>query len=32
MSDKTKTIINYSVMYLGFILIVGSILFNLFSY
>ena len=32
MSDKTKTIINYGVMYIGFLLIVGSIMFNLISY
>jgi hypothetical protein len=32
MSEKTKTVINYSIMYIGFILIVGSIMFNLFSY
>ena len=29
MSDKTKTAINYGIMYLGFISIVGSITFNL---
>jgi hypothetical protein len=29
MSDKTKTAINYGVMYLGIISIVGSITFNL---
>ena len=29
MSEKTKTAINYGIMYLGFILIVGSITFNL---
>jgi len=29
MSDKTKTVINYGIMYLGIISIVGSITFNL---
>ena len=29
MSEKTKTAINYGVMYLGIISIVGSITFNL---
>jgi len=30
MSEKTKTAISYGIMYLGFILMVGSIIFNLF--
>jgi len=29
MSDKTKTAINYGIMYIGFISIIGSITFNL---
>jgi hypothetical protein len=29
MSDKTKTAINYGIMYVGIISIVGSITFNL---
>jgi|13_taG_2_1085334.scaffolds.fasta_scaffold06570_4 hypothetical protein len=32
MSEKTKTAINYGIMYLGFIAMVGSIIFNLFAY
>lgn len=28
MSDKTKTVINYGIMYLGFISMVGSIIYN----
>ena len=29
MSDKTKTVINYFIMYIGFLAMIGSILFNL---
>jgi len=29
MSDKTKTAINYGIMYLGIISIVGSVLLNM---
>ena len=29
MSEKTKTVINYSIMYLGIISIVGSVLLNM---
>jgi len=29
MSKKTKEILNYSIMYIGFLAMVGSILFNL---
>ena len=32
MSEKTKTAINYGIMYIGFIAIVGSIIFNIFAY
>jgi len=28
MSDKTKTAINYGIMYVGFISMVGSIIYN----
>ena len=28
MSDKTKTAINYGIMYLGFISMIGSIIYN----
>ena len=28
MSEKTKTAINYGIMYLGFISMVGSIIYN----
>ena len=28
MSDKTKTAINYGIMYIGFISMVGSIIYN----
>ena len=28
MSEKTKTVINYGIMYLGFISMVGSIVYN----
>jgi hypothetical protein len=28
MSEKTKTVINYGIMYLGFISMVGSIIYN----
>jgi len=31
MSDKTKEVINYGVMYVGFLAIVGSIVFNLIT-
>ena len=29
MSEKTKTAINYGIMYLGFLAMIGSIVFNL---
>ena len=29
MSDRNKEIINYSVMYIGFLAMIGSIVFNL---
>ena len=29
MSKRTKEILNYSVMYLGFLAMIGSIVFNL---
>ena len=31
MSDKTKTAINYGIMYVGFISMVGSIIYNLLA-
>jgi hypothetical protein len=31
MSDKTKEVINYSIMYIGFLAMVGSIVFNLIT-
>ena len=31
MSNKTKEIINYSIMYIGFLAMVGSIVFNLIT-
>jgi hypothetical protein len=31
MSDKTKEVINYSIMYIGFLAMVGSIIFNLIT-
>ena len=31
MSDKTKAAINYGIMYVGFISMVGSIIYNLFA-
>ncbi len=32
MSEKTKIAINYSIMYLGFISMIGSIIYNLFAH
>ena len=32
MSEKTKTVINYGIMYIGLIAMVGSIIFNLFAH
>jgi len=32
MSEKTKIAINYGIMYIGFLAIIGSIIFNLFAY
>ena len=32
MSDKTKTAINYGIMYVGFISMIGSIIYNLFAH
>ena len=31
MSDKNKEIINYSVMYIGFLAMIISIIYNLFT-
>jgi len=31
MSNKTKEVINYSIMYVGFLTIIGSIAFNLIT-
>ena len=31
MSEKTKTAINYGIMYLGFLAMTGSIAYNLIS-
>ena len=32
MSDRTKTVINYFIMYLGFLAIIGSTIYNLIVY
>ena len=32
MSDKTKTVINYFIMYIGVLAIVGSTIYNLIVY